>query len=291
MARRPEIQLTKVAQMKGHKDAIYDFVFDKQNHTIYSAGAEGYVVKWNLDNPENGSLVLQGGEAFYSITKQGNHLQLGSRNGELFRVDLSENKLLSKVKLHKGGIFFMHNELSGGEDGFLSLKSEVFSERIKISNSSLRCILETEVSYFIGASDHLIYEIDKVDFDIKRILAGHTNSVFALELIDDTTLVSIGRDAMIRAWDLTIGEQVNAVPAHEYQAKSLSWNGRILLSSSMDKTIKLWDSELDLLKVIDFERYQGHTNCINKVQWLDENMFVSCSDDRMLYLWKVDLKP
>ncbi len=94
---------------------------------------------------------------------------------------------------------------------------------------------------------------------------------------------------MIRAWDLTIGKEVHAVPAHEYQAKSLSYNGKTLLSSSMDKTIKVWNDNLDLLKVIDLERNAGHTNCINKVEWLDDEHFVSCSDDRSLILWKVGI--
>jgi WD40 repeat protein len=57
----------------------------------------------------------------------------------------------------------------------------------------------------------------------------------------------------------------------------------------MDKTIKVWNEELDLLKVVDLERNDSHTNCINKVEWLDENMFVSCSDDRSLVLWKVEI--
>ena len=57
----------------------------------------------------------------------------------------------------------------------------------------------------------------------------------------------------------------------------------------MDKTIKFWNDQLELVKVIDFARYQGHTNCINKVEWIDENMFVSCSDDRSLCLWKVEI--
>jgi WD40 repeat protein len=160
-----------------------------------------------------------------------------------------------------------------------------------LSADSLRCVIETDDSLFVGASDHAIYQLDKTTYEVKRKLMGHTNSVFALAMIDDNTLVSTGRDAMIRAWDLTIGKEVYAVPAHEYQAKSLSYNGSILLSSSMDKTIKLWSNELELLKVIDFEKYEGHTNCINKVQWLDENMFVSCSDDRSLYLWKVEIMP
>ena len=289
MANRPEIKIAKVAQLKGHKDSIYDFVLDKETRTIYSAGAEGYVVKWDIDNPENGILVLQGGEAFYSMTKHDAHLLLGSRNGEIFKVNLADNTLVSKQKKHHGGVFFIMDTTSGGEDGILSYTRNEEQRSLQVSNESLRCIIQSEGSYFIGASDHLIYEVDKDTMQVTRTLVGHTNSVFALTLLDEKTLVSTGRDAMIRAWDLTIGKEVYSVAAHEYQAKSVSYNGNILISSSMNKTIKLWNDKLELVKVIDFDRYQGHTNCINKVEWIDENMFVSCSDDRTLCLWKVEI--
>jgi len=275
--------------LKGHKDSIYDFVVDKKTRTIYSAGAEGYVVKWDIDNPDNGHLVLQGGEAFYSMTKHETHLLLGSRNGEIFTVNLADNTLVSKQKKHNGGVFFIMGSVSGGAAGVVCYTRDKEQYSLQVSNESLRCIIQSEVSYFIGASDHLIYEVNKETMQVTRTFSGHTNSVFALAFLDENTLVSTGRDAMIRAWDLTIGKEVYSVAAHEYQAKSVSYNDNILISSSMDKTIKLWNDQLELVKVIDFARYQGHTNCINKVEWIDENMFVSCSDDRSLCLWKVEI--
>lgn len=299
VARIPNIKITKVAHLKGHKDAIYNFVLDRATRTIYSAGAGGYLVAWQVDNPERGKLILQSGEAFYSITKVENTLRVGSRNGKVYEVDLATNTLLSTTQLHEGGVFFLGPKYSGGEDGVLlrprtisaGLTGSFDKNEMILSTDSLRCVAISESSMFVGASDNMIYQLDKETYSVTNILKGHTNSVFDLELIDDNTLVSTGRDATIRAWDLTIGKQVHSVPAHEYQAKSLSYNGKLLISSSMDKTIKLWNEELDLLKVIDYERYAGHTNCINKVEWLDDDTFVSCSDDRDLILWKVEIMP
>jgi len=287
VATQSKINITKVAQLKGHQDAIYDFVIDFERRYIYSAGAEGYVVRWSIDSPADGKLIMQTGEPIYSIHQKNNILLVGGRSGTIYQVDLQKKSLLQSDKKHQGGIFIITDDFSGGEDGCIVHHSNSLKETV--STHSLRSVAFGKSSIFLGSSDSNIYQLDKETYQIERILKGHTNSVFGLALVDDTTLVSSGRDAQILAHDLKLNQVVHQVPAHLYQAKNLSWNGRLLLSCSMDKTIKIWDDQLNLLKVIDYDRYEGHTNCINKTQWIDENMFVSCSDDRTLVFWKVEI--
>lgn len=251
---------------------------------MYTVGADGYLVRWDLDGDLNGKLLLQTGEALYSIWKDGKVIKVGSRSGKIYTLDLVENKLMSTKQVHQGGVFFIEGELSGGEDGVLVDGSE----KITLSSESLRCYLPLNGKAFIGSSNFEIFELDD-DKEVTNKLLGHSNSVFALAAVDSNTIMSAGRDAHIRAWDLTINQEVFSVPAHQYQIKSLAYNGHLLLSSSMDKTIKLWDDELQLIKVIDLQRNESHTNCINKVEWVDENMFVSCSDDRTLIFWQMEI--
>ena len=289
MAKRYNIIATKVAQFNGHKDAIYDFVIDKKRNMVYTAGADGYVVEWDILNSENGSLVLQCPEALYAIDYADDKLFVGSRSGTQYVVNLKSKKLEESFKLHNGGVFFNNEIWSGGEDGILTITEGKTKRKIGVSDKSLRCILENADSFYVGCSDNTIYEINKRDNVVSNRLIGHSNTVFALELVNGNMMLSAGRDGKIIAWDLTINRPVHNVSAHLYQIKSLSYNNQFLISSSMDKTIKVWTEDLDLQKVIDFEGNKGHTNCINKVEWLDENMFVSCSDDRSLILWQVKI--
>ena len=287
VATQSKINITKVAQLKGHRDAIYDFIIDFEDRHIYSAGAEGCVVRWDIDSPSDGKLIMQTGEPIYSIHKKENILFVGGRSGTIYQVDLGSKSLIQTHKKHQGGVFIITDEFSGGEDGCVVHHNNSLKETVSIH--SLRSVAFGKSSIFVGSSDSHIYQLDKNTFKTERILKGHTNSVFGLALIDETTLLSKGRDARILAHDLKLNKVVHEVPAHLYQVKNLSWNSQFLLSCSMDKTIKVWDEQLTLLKVIDYDRYEGHTNCINKTLWIDENMFVSCSDDRTLVFWKVEI--
>ena len=83
VATQSKINITKVAQLKGHRDAIYDFIVDFEHRHIYSAGAEGYVVRWDIDSPSDGKLIMQTGEPIYSIHKKENILFVGGRSGTI----------------------------------------------------------------------------------------------------------------------------------------------------------------------------------------------------------------
>lgn len=256
---------------------------------IYSASADGYVVKWQLDKSD-GELVLKGDEAFYSVSFDplSGSLFAGTRSGLMFEVDRKSLQLKKREQRHAGGIFFIKTFLdevfTGGGDGRLVTNQG----EMHLSALSLRCCSVLGRDLYIGSSDGMIYGLNTSTMESTLRLKGHDKSVFGLEMIDKNTLVSIGRDATIRQWDLEERIEVRKVPAHEYQGKSISYNGQHLLTSSMDKTIKIWDQQLNLLKVMDYARNQSHINCINRVKWMKDNIFVSCSDDRTIMVWQIE---
>ncbi|MBR9861625.1 hypothetical protein GYB22_12950 [bacterium] len=287
------LQFTKVAQLQGHKDAIYDFALDAEQYVLYSAGADGYIVKWDLRNPGDGTLVLQTDQSFYSVYLdiESNLLYAGTSTGRLYCVDLKNATLLFEKEMKHRAIFtilkWKDEILLGYEDGVLAILNQ---GDYRIANSAIRAISPSNEGLIVGSSDNNIYLLD-AELNIVSRLEGSENSVFALELNGEDLLYSSGRDARIRLWDLKIFKEVAEVPAHMYQVKSLSYRNGLLLSSSMDKTIKVWNTDLELIKVVDFARNGGHTNCINKVAWVDDRMCVSSSDDRSIVVWQVDNNP
>ncbi len=283
------VKLAKVAQLKGHKDSIYDIDISEDGSIIYSAGADGYVVCWDWQNSKDGRVVLSAQRPLYSVylNQINDRLYAGSQDGQIYEVDLSKNELISTVQRHKGGVFgFIEIQAevhSFGEDGILANRLNSKS----ISNKSLRVAVNTGNGYAIGSSDHTIKILNE-NKDLITEISAHENSVFALSMSGTDVLASSGRDAMIKLWDLKSYQALKSVAAHSFQVTSLAFQNEILLSSSMDKSIRIWNDDLDLLKVADPLRDQGHTNCVNKVKWLNQSMFVSSSDDRSIIIWEIE---
>jgi WD40 repeat protein len=84
---------------------------------------------------------------------------------------------------------------------------------------------------------------------------------------------------------------MNQLFAHMYAINSISINSSndLLVTCSMDKSIKVWDLDsFKLLKVIDKSRHAGHATSVNKVLWTDhQDQIVSCSDDRKISVWEL----
>lgn len=250
------------------------------------------LVRWTMDEAD-GTLVARADAAVYALYADHNCLLAGSQKGVLSVFDAGR-QFQSAVKISAAPIFevsvFKNHIAVLSGDGCLTLLNLRFElvKRIKLSGKSLRCITKTGNSYAVGASDGAVYWLDE-DFQPAGFFEIHQDSVFSL-LWDpqSETLISAGRDAQLRF--SRTGTEIQTVAAHLLHIHSLALHpdGKTFISSSMDKSIKLWKTESgELLKVIDFDKFQGHRSSVNKILWFDKNTIISCSDDRTLMCFEI----
>ncbi|GAM17644.1 hypothetical protein SAMD00019534_008190, partial [Acytostelium subglobosum LB1] len=75
-----------------------------------------------------------------------------------------------------------------------------------------------------------------------QILSAHTEPVKVLLKIDEKRLASAGDDYIIYIWSIETGRNIMELIGHTNRVTCLlSLNGNILVSGSMDKSIKMWD--------------------------------------------------
>ena len=89
-------------------------------------------------------------------------------------------------------------------------------------------------------------------------------------------LLSGGLDAVLKIWEVHKGfAPVQTINAHWLHINAIQYSpaGHYFATASMDKTLKIWDADtFELLKVLDKEKYDGHTSSVNKILWVDDKV-------------------
>lgn len=298
-----KITAKKIARLKGHKASVFALGVDDTTGELISGAGDGWVVRWQLDNPDLGRLIAKVETQIFSLAYLADLsvAVVGNMNGGVHWIDLKQPEQTRNVAHHQKGVFGIvriENAIfSIGGGGTLtrwSLQPFRTQESFQISNQSLRSIdYQSERNELaVGASDNSIYLLDASNLQIKKKLSqAHDNSVFALRYSPNGRfLLSGGRDAHLKVWDLEANcKLVSSQAAHWFTLNDIAFSpqGRWFATASRDKTIKIWDAEsFQLLKVLESGRDQGHLNSVNRLFWGER--LVSASDDRTMIVWQVE---
>ena len=296
----------KKAQFIGHNAAVYSICSFNDTDFFLSSGGDGWIVEWNINNPENGRLLAKTDSNIFSMLylKDRNWLLAGNMYGGLHWIDLGTGINFKSVLQHKKGVFaiFRLNEnelLSLGGDGILT-KWDIdkcrATESVELSGKSLRSIARhtNRNILAVAASDSTIYLLNAENLElIDKMENAHDNSVFSICFSPDGKyLLSGGRDAHLRIRLCENNfEELPTQAAHLFTVNDITYhpNGKYFASASRDKTIRIWDAKsFALLKVIDSIRHAGHLKSVNKLLWT-ETTLLSCSDDRSIIAWEINV--
>mgnify|MGYP000610343917 CR=1 FL=1 len=297
------IQVKKIKTLTGHNDSVYN-ITKYNHHQFFSAAGDGMVVLWDLKDPETGQLIVKVPNSVYAISYQQDRdlLVVAQNYSGVHLIDVESKKEIKSLALTEKPIYSVETTenviLIGTGEGRLHVLDWGLNvlRSINLSPQNIRSIAvnskQNEVA--VGSSDQMIRILDLENFVIKHEFLAHENSVFAVKFHDELpVLLSTGRDAKIKVWDLDNKySEVEKIAAHMYAVHDLANapSGNYFASSSMDKTLKIWDAQrMKLLKVIDKARHGGHTSSVNKLLWMEyNNWLVSCSDDRTISIWEID---
>lgn len=299
-----KIKISKIAHFSGHKDAIFALGYGLTPALFYSGGADGYIVEWDLITRGDGKLLVRVPNPVYTfcLHREAQLLFCGTASGNLHVIDLKQRKEIRNIEAHTLGIFDIKINgdllITAGGDGkvkvwnlpMLSLVKELsFSEK----SARVLSIHPTKPQIAVGYSDFHIRIFSTVDFTLTQTIPAHNNSIFALTYTPDgNTLISGGRDVMLRSWDGKNNyDLVHDIPAHTLHINAIAFNpsGELFATVSMDKTLKIWQGNtFELLKVADKIKSEGHISSVNKALWLNNTQLLTCSDDRTVILWELE---
>jgi len=305
------IEVQKTAMFTGHRNSI--FALEKSNDAavFYSAGSDGLVVAWDLNDPDKGKLIAKVPNTVYAMcyVPDKHQLLVGQNTEGIHFIDLYENKEIASLKLTDAAIFDIkyiagkiYAGTGNGELLVIDAEHRNVLAKQKLSSKSLRrlAISPTGKSIAAGYSDHAIRIFATEGLQLlQEISNAHGNSVFSLTYSPEGKfLVSGGRDAHLKVWNVAeMYESFNSIVGHMYTINDVVYspNGNYFATCSKDKSIKVWHADtFRLLKVIDKARHAGHGTSVNKLLWLSNNkvpenvpidQLISASDDNTISTW------
>lgn len=300
------MNIRKLHQMTGHRGALYSLLAAETPGHFLSAGSDGWIVDWSTADPENGKLAATVAHQVFALAQlpAAGQFVAGDMQGGLHWINLQEPEKTKGLAHHRLAIYDLltHPDgylFSAGGDGLLTrwdIAAQRSVESLQLSAKALRCLAYAPArnELAVGSSDGAIHLLDADTLAIRRSIAGaHLPSVFTLAYSPDARyLLSGGRDAMLRVWDVEAGleKAISEQAAHWFTLNHICYSpdGHYFATASRDKTVKIWNAaDFKLLKVLDVIRDGGHVNSVNRLLWLPEGLF-SCSDDRSIIWWSWD---
>ena len=290
--------LHKQKEFLGHSAAIY--CCTAHENYIYSGSADKYVARWLLNEGTQDKFAIRFEQAVYALELVGDDcLAVGVADGKLYFFDLDSRTELKCYTQHTVGIFAIKSNRSKKQiyvtdaDGNLSVWDYQFNLLIylPLDCGKIRSIDVDESGEHIALAcqDGTLRVFDTVYFNELITINAHDNGATAVLFhpLKKNQLISGGKDALLKLWDLERSELLVNVVAHTFAIYNILsiQEGRTIITSSRDKNIKVWNSEsLQFIKRLDFKE-GGHRHSVNALDKIDENTFVSCSDDKRLIVW------
>lgn len=290
----------KIKEIKGHSGAIY--CSDYFENFLYTGSADKYVTRWNLSLGIQDNFAIRFEFPVYSLKiTSNNHLIVGLSSGAIHIFDL-ENKIEVKhFTQHIKSIFSIELNNSknhfycGDADGNLSIwNSESFELLLylPLNCGKIRKISSSNNGEFIVLScqDGTVRIFETNGYNEISTIEAHKNgaTVAVFHPMNETLLISGGKDALLKIWSWKNTELLKEIPAHNYVIYDLLFleNNELMISASRDKTLKIWNTQqFDFVQRLDVKN-GGHKHSINYLSMVNDSTFSSVSDDKKIIVWK-----
>ena len=253
IADKLDLQSSTTQFLKGHKKAITDFVFTKDEKRIYSVSKDCCILEWDL---ENGTKIV-----FNKGKKHDRSLRNGGHFDEIMACDLSrDQKLLATggkdriVRIWNTEKRTLVTKFKGHVDTITSIKFDTENDNLytvstdmtlKIWNMREMCYMDTHNGHLGPALDLQAYSRDRV------LTCGDDRQVIFWKAVEDTQLLY--KNTKNSTWWVSIIDDEH------------------FCTGSNESTIDLWTfkKKKPIYKLKDWHPYNNNPNSPHKYAWIN----------------------
>lgn len=279
--------------LRGHSAPIYTVTSDL--NYIYSSSGDKIITRWNITSGEQDSFVVRLENAAYALALFEDLLVIGTTNGTVYAIDSLSKKLIWERNLYGFPIFSIETNTKlkqiyiGDAEGnlivFDLIGNKLISLPLKIDK--IRVLKSLKNLLYIGSNSGNLIVLDELTFNQQNEFKFDAG-ISCLQFDNDSENCHIGlKNAHLMVIEQINGKILSNLPLHKQTIYGVELFGSIVVTVSMDKTMKFWRKEtfkpLRRIEVKD----GGHSRSINGIHKLNENEFVTFSDDKTLILWQL----
>lgn len=288
-------------QILGHSQMVVSVELGSGSY-FYSAGSDGRVLRWNIDDPKAIPMsIFESNDLIRSIdiSHDDRFLMIVTKNTGTVIIDLFGNAggeisepLLDREVL-QAAAFLPEKDayLAVNRKGEIKLKGYEY-DTVAIGQATSKvlslAINPEDYQFYLGTEAGSIMKMDEWGKESK-IMFEKAYAINAMDISDDQSMMAIGRelgDAII--WNLKTREVIRIISGHQSAVTDVEFSpdGKTLLTASRDGTARLWDirNTRKLPIVLDDHFDWVMTAAFNK----EGTQIITGSKDNFIRIWEVD---
>ncbi len=290
------INLEVIDTFDFHQAPVYTLAIDE--HHFYSAGGDRKIIRYHQkENQFIAELFAETTESTFALHLDQNRLYSGGIDGNLNIFDVQEKKILNRYQCHEMGLYAIesNNEfiITGGGDG-----------KIHLWDKSKMCIVRTiwtgpvKIRKFIWDSQKTEMACIDNEGNFRIFESKYRNEIYTSKHINGWTSgfyhaskkvwILGSKSGEIIAYHQQRTQPILIIQAHLNAIYSLIWDkeNEILVSGSLDKSIKIWDGQaLDLLN--RFDKMNGvPLRSVNAILKWNDHLAIA-GDDKKIHITKI----
>jgi len=257
----------------GHVDAIKSIAFVPGGREFFTAGSDGKIVKWGLDNKNQSLQVIYSGSDIINVlavSPDAGWLASGGENSEIKMIPLQGNGIGYELKGHSGPVRSLVFSFDGKYLYSASLDGKVLkwdlssktSTNISVNMEQITSIdLSSDNKFIAGINDEgkvVVWDPEKSSDNFRIEAAGKV--IRSVRFKPDENIIAIGyTDGYLEVWDISARKRISEVKAHKSEVNDIRFNSKLsqIATASNDGTLKLWNSSDFTALPIIFDDNEG----------------------------------
>ncbi len=246
--------------LQGHEGAVRSLAFLPGTSAFFSSGGDGKILRWDLNGNTKSYRTLIDNNFInrsLSVSPNGRWLACGTTTSgiQLFNLN-AQNSPPSILQGHKGwvesliftpdskGLFSASTDKSIIYWDLISGTNTVF---LSMESTRVRCLAVAPAGRFMygGTDDGQLIRWNLDTKEATVVFRSENNSIYAVSINSSGSRIAfVDKNGALRVADTRTNGILKVVPAHSARSLDVKFSpdDRQIATTSMDKTVKIWDA-------------------------------------------------